>query len=491
MKRIREGNVCGQLMILIGILVFMPVCILIFYPQEMHYAQSFVIPSVISIVGGWLTCVLFVEKESDSPRSAGQRKSMRIVLFTWLWGIAIGALPFLISGQLNVIQSLFESVSGWTTTGLSVMDVSITSKIFLFYRSFMQYCGGLGFIMMIIMLVNDRYSMDLFNAEGHPDKLMPNLGRTARMILLMYLCFLGAGTIAYAIAGMPVFDGICHAMCSLSTGGFSTKLNSIGEYNSFAIECVTVVLMLLGTTNFAVLLLAVKGKWKRVIQVSEVRFMFILLAISILLTGCSLLSIMPVQDAFRHAFFNTASALSTSGYATMSYANWPSFARGMLILLMLVGGGLGSTAGGIKLTRVYLLIRMVCLNIRKKMQPGRCVESPSYYRAQGKTRIDDEVCLDTAGFIGCYLFIYICGTMALTLACHCSLDEAMFEFASSLGTVGLSIGLTGPGTGSAVLLIEMAGMILGRLEIFIVIVGLCRAIQSSARFFRNCISKRI
>ena len=345
--------------------------------------------------------------------------------------------------------------------------------------------------MMIIMLVNDRYSMDLFNAEGHPDKLMPNLGRTARMILLMYLCFLGAGTIAYAIAGMPVFDGICHAMCSLSTGGFSTKLNSIGEYNSFAIECVTVVLMLLGTTNFAVLLLAVKGKWKRVIQVSEVRFMFILLAISILLTGCSLLSIMPVQDAFRHAFFNTASALSTSGYATMSYANWPSFARGMLILLMLVGGGLGSTAGGIKLTRVYLLIRMVCLNVRKKMQPGRCVESPSYYRAQGKTRIDDEVCLDTAGFIGCYLFIYICGTMALTLACHCSLDEAMFEFASSLGTVGLSIGLTGPGTGSAVLLIEMAGMILGRLEIFIVIVGLCRAIQSSARFFRNCISKRI
>ena len=491
MKRIRKRNVCGQLMILIGILVFMPVCILIFYPQEMHYALSFVIPSVISIAGGWLTCVLFVEKESDSPRSAGQRKSMRIVLFTWLWGIAIGAFPFLISGQLNVIQSLFESVSGWTTTGLSVMDVSITSKIFLFYRSFMQYCGGLGFIMMIIMLVNDRYSMDLFNAEGHPDKLMPNLGRTARMILLMYLCFLGAGTIAYAIAGMPVFDGICHAMCSLSTGGFSTKLNSIGEYNSFAIECVTVVLMLLGTTNFAVLLLAVKGKWKRVIQVSEVRFMFILLAISILLTGCSLLSIMPVQDAFRHAFFNTASALSTSGYATMSYANWPSFARGMLILLMLVGGGLGSTAGGIKLTRVYLLIRMVCLNIRKKMQPGRCVESPSYYRAQGKTRIDDEVCLDTVGFIGCYLFIYICGTMALTLSCHCSLDEAMFEFASSLGTVGLSIGLTGPGTGSAVLLIEMAGMILGRLEIFIVIVGLCRAIQSSARFFRNCISKRI
>lgn len=406
MKRIRKGNVCGQLMILIGILVFMPVCILIFYPQEMHYALSFVIPSVISIAGGWLTCVLFVEKESDSPRSAGQRKSMRIVLFTWLWGIAIGAFPFLISGQLNVIQSLFESVSGWTTTGLSVMDVSITSKIFLFYRSFMQYCGGLGFIMMIIMLVNDRYSMDLFNAEGHPDKLMPNLGRTARMILLMYLCFLGTGTIAYAIAGMPVFDGICHAMCSLSTGGFSTKLNSIGEYNSFAIECVTVVLMLLGTTNFAVLLLAVKGKWKRVIQVSEVRFMFILLAISILLTGCSLLSIMPVQDAFRHAFFNTASALSTSGYATMSYANWPSFARGMLILLMLVGGGLGSTAGGIKLTRVYLLIRMVCLNIRKKMQPGRCVESPSYYRAQGKhglmmrcvwiqSDLSDVICLYT------------------------------------------------------------------------------------------------
>ena len=111
------------------------------------------------------------------------------------------------------------------------------------------------------------------------------------------------------------------------------------------------------------------------------------------------------------------------------------------------------------------------------MQPGRCVESPSYYRAQGKTKIDDEVCLDTVGFIGCYLFLYICGVLCLTLACNCSLEDAMFEFASSIGTVGLSIGITGPTTGSAALLIEMAGMLLGRLEIFIVIAGICRSVK--------------
>ncbi len=478
MKWFKEGNDCGRLMILIGILVLVPLAILPFYTEDAEYIMAFVIPSVFSLFAGMSVCIVYGnEKKQDVSRVDGQWKSVKTVLFTWIWGIVIGALPFLLSGQLKLIPSLFESVSGWTTTGLSVMDVRMTPEVFLFYRSFMQYCGGLGFIMMIVMLINDRYSMDLFNAEGHPDRLMPNLGRTARTILFMYLGFLVAGTIAYAIAGMPFFDGVCHAMCSLSTGGFSTKLNSIGEYDSFAIEVVTVVLMLLGTTNFAVLLLLVKGKWKRVLQVSEVRFMTVVLGGSIVLTGLSLMQIMPVQEAFRHAFFNTASALSTTGYATMSYVEWPAFAKGMLILLMLVGGGLGSTAGGIKLTRVYLLIRMVGLNIRKKMQPGRCVESPSYYRAQGKTKIDDEVCLDTVGFIGCYLFLYICGVLCLTLACNCSLEDAMFEFASSIGTVGLSIGITGPTTGSAALLIEMAGMLLGRLEIFIVIAGICRSVK--------------
>ena len=472
MAKMKDCSNPGKLMIMIGLLVTASLAILPFYPQDMGYAICFLLPGLFSILAGGLVCA-FGKREAyfSSDRLTAQRHSNNTVLFTWFWGIAVGAMPFFLSGQLKFVQSLFESVSGWTTTGLSVMDVAKTSHIFLFYRSFMQYCGGLGFVLMMVMLVSGKRSMDLFNAEGHPDKLMPNLKQTAQTIFEMYILFLILGTVAYVVCGMPLFDSLCHAMCSLSTGGFSTKLNSIGEYHSLPIEIVTTQLMLIGTTNFAVLLLLLRGKWRQAIQVSEVRFLFLLLLIFVPLMALSLSGSMGLGAGLRHALFNAASALSTTGYATMSYEGWPACAIGLMILLMLIGGGIGSTAGGLKLIRVYLILRMMGQNINKKLLPQRCVDAPTYVKAQGRTKIDGELCSDTVGFVGCYLLLFIAGTLALTQTAGCSLEKAMFEFASALGTVGLSIGLTGPTTNNATLIVEMIGMILGRLEIFIVLTG--------------------
>lgn len=474
MAKMKDCSNHGKLMVMIGLLVIAPVAILPFYPQDIGYAIYFLLTGLLSILAGGLVCA-FGKREAyfSSDRLTAQRHSNNTVLFTWFWGIAVGAMPFFLSGQLRVVQSLFESVSGWTTTGLSVMDVTQTSRIFLFYRSFMQYCGGLGFVLMMVMLVSGKRSMDLFNAEGHPDKLMPNLKQTAQTIFEMYIIFLILGTAAYVVCGMPLFDSLCHAMCSLSTGGFSTKLNSIGEYHSLSIEIVTIVLMLIGTTNFAVLLLLLRGKWRQAIQVSEVRFLFLLLLIFVPLMALSLSGElgMGLGEGLRHGLFNAASALSTTGYATMSYESWPSFAIGLMILLMLIGGGIGSTAGGLKLTRVYLILRMIGLNIKRKLLPQRCVDAPTYVKAQGRTKIDEELCSDTVGFVGCYLLLFVAGVLLLTMTAGCGLEKAMFEFASALGTVGLSIGLTGPMTNNATLIVEMVGMILGRLEIFIVLTG--------------------
>ena len=475
MARIKEGSNRGKLMMLIGLLVAAPLALLPFYPEDSGFVWAFVGPSLFSLSVGALVC-LFGKRDRgySASWSVSQWQSSHTVLFTWFWGILVGAMPFVFSGYLNFVQALFESVSGWTTTGLSVMDVSRTSHIFLFYRSFMQYCGGLGFIMMIVMLVSDKRSMDLFNAEGHPDKLMPNLRKTAQTIFAMYLVFLLLGIVAYMIAGMPLFESVCHAMCSLSTGGFSTRLNSIGEYHSLAIELVTIVLMLIGTTNFAVLLLLVRRKWRQALQVSEVRFLFLLLLVFVPLIALSLFHGLGlgIGEAFRQALFNASSALSTTGYATMGYDTWPASAVGILTLLMLTGGGMGSTAGGLKLTRVYLILRMIGQNLKRKLVPGRFVDTPTYTKAQGKAKIDDTLCSDTLGFVGCYLLLFLAGTLALTLTAGCGLTEAMFEFASALGTVGLSIGLIGPATNSATLIVEMIGMMMGRLEIFIVLTGI-------------------
>ena len=469
----------GKLMVLIGILVAFPLLILPFCPQDRDQAPAFLLPALLSMAAGGLLWGLGRKADPALPSRAPARRSSRTVLFTWTWGILAGAAPFVLSGQLTVVQALFESVSGWTTTGLSVMDVTRTSRLFLFYRSFMQYCGGLGFILMMVMLVSDKSSMDLFNAEGHPDKLMPNLKQTARTIFEMYLAFLVLGTGAYVLCGMDPFESVCHAMCSLSTGGFSTRLASIGEYHSLPIELVTVVLMLIGTTNFAVLLLLVRRKWRQALRVSEVRFLFLLLALFVPLTALDLSRElgMGVGEGLRQALFNVSSALSTTGYATMDYALWPPFSVGVLILLMLVGGGIGSTAGGLKLTRVYLILRMVGRNIKKRLLPQRVVDAPTFTRAQGKARIDEELCSDTVGFVGCYLLLYVGGSLLLTLTARCSLTEAMFEFASALGTVGLSIGLTGPAANAPTLIVEMAGMILGRLEIFIVLTAIAGSVQ--------------
>ena len=253
------------------------------------------------------------------------------------------------------------------------------------------------------MLVQDKQSMNLYNAEGHPDKLMPNLKKTAQTICLMYNGFLIVGTVAYVIAGMGLFDSINHTMCSLSTGGFSTKLNSIGEYNSFPIEAITIVLMLIGTTNFAVLLLLVRRKWRQAIRVSEVKFMFLLLLIFVPVTALSLISglDMGLEEGLRRALFDVSSALSTTGYSSMSYTSWPPLAIGVLILMMLVGGGIGSTAGGIKISRVYLMLRITMQNMRKRLLPPRNVETPYYFRAQGKTTIDATLATDTTGFVSC------------------------------------------------------------------------------------------
>ncbi len=473
-------------MLFIGILVVIPIVVVPFYSNEAKYIPGFLISGSSSILLG-LLLIIFGGKNSD--KKINWRHSIAIsnltVLFAWLWGVLIGALPFYIMGQLSFVQSLFEAVSGWTTTGLSTIDVRVTPQVFLFHRAFMQYCGGLGFIMMMIMFISNKQSMNLYAAEGHPDKIMPNIKKTAEAILIIYNICLVVGTIAYVIAGMNLFDAVCHSMCSLSTGGFSNKLNSIGEYDSLAIELISIVLMLIGTTNFAALILLAKGKFKQFFRVSEVKFMFALLLVFIPLTALSLSNHLNVSfwEGLRKSSFDVVSALSTTGYSTMSYQEWPAFGIGILILCMLIGGGIGSTAGGLKMSRVYLMLRLLGQNIKSRITSPNRVEVSYYYKASGKTPIDKDVLDETVGFFLTYIVVFLVGSLSIVAISGCELWEGMFDFASSLGTVGLSSGITGPQTSDGVLIIEMIGMLLGRLEIFIVLMSITFGFSSVKHFF--------
>lgn len=468
------SNYYGKLMMMIGLLIAVPIVAIPYYRNEAGYILSFLIPAAGSIFLGFVICI-FMPNQSEKItewKSTLQKGSLP-VLFVWCFAALVGAFPFVLSGQSNFIHALFESISGWTTNGLTLLDVTTMPKIFLFYRSFMQYCGGLGFIIMIVMLIQGKQAMNLYNAEGHPDRIMPSLKGTTRTIALLYCGFLTAGILMYRVFGMNLFDAVCHAMSSLSTAGFSTRVGSIGEFTSLPIEIITIVLMLIGSTNFAVLLLLMKCKFRQIIKVSEMRFMIGLIVVFVSLISLSLVfqMNMGVGESIIKSLFGVVSIFSTTGYSTINYTQLPSFAVGLIMLLMVIGGGIGSTSGGIKLSRAYLMVRFTRENIRKRLSPARNVTAPSYFRVQGKTPIDDTLIKDTIGYIACYFGVLIVGTLLMTLTADVSLFDAMFEFTAVLGNVGVSNGITDANTDTGTLIVEMIGMLLGRLEIFIVVIG--------------------
>lgn len=462
-----KSELVGKMMIFEGMILLVPLIVLPFYRGDVAYIGSFIIPALFSILLGYIISKLRTRSKSLN--------SSRIVTFAWLYGFFIAAIPFYMNGDVTFVQALFESISGFTTTGLSVLDVENTSHIFLFYRSFLQYVGGLGFVIMMLLFVQGKHSASLFQAEGHPDRLAPNMGKTAKLIFLMYNSLLIAGTILYVICGMPVFDSLLHTMCALSTGGFSNRLDSIGYYHSIKIEFVTVLLMLIGTTNFSLLLLLFRGKVKRFFKASEIRFLIGLSVISIPMMAIFLMSdTCTFLHGMRLAFFNAFSALSTTGYATCLYTTWADNAIVVMIILMVIGGGIGSTAGGIKLGRVCKLFKNLALNVKKKLVPERTVLITYYNKGTEKEVLDQGQVEEASTYAGVYLVLYIIGSMALTYFSKSSFLYSAFEFASSIGTVGLSIGLTNMDTIPICLIIEMIGMVLGRLEIFVLFKSFCR-----------------
>ncbi len=484
MKRIlKSNNYYGQFLILIGMLLLVPLVTIIFYPQDINQVYAFVIPSLIAIFLGLGICYIHPRRMLPDNWRTSIHEGSLTVLYAWLVGIVLGAMPFVISGQLSFVQALFEAVSGWTTTGLSVVDVTKVNHLFQFHRCFMQFCGGLGFIMMILFFVQENQAANLYDAEGHPDRLEPRLINTVRMIFGIYSVSLIIGSFLYYIFGMNWFDSIFHAMCSLSTGGFSTQVESIGAYKSIAIEWVTILLMVIGTTNFAVLLLMVKRKWKQVIKISELKLFTVLVITFTIIVAVSLSYSLyiSVSESLRIAVFNVVSALSTTGYATMSYQDWPTLAVFALIVLMLIGGGYGSTAGGMKLSRVYIAFQTLKKTFCQKSSSKRSVNKIYHYRAQGRTEINASLMQDTVSYILIYFIIFLIGTGLITLFLNCDLQSAMFEFASALGTVGLSVGVTGPQTPAIILIIEMCGMLLGRLEIFVIFIGISGIIYKMKR----------
>lgn len=478
--RLKNGlHIFGVLCIFVGIILLMPLLVLPFYPDEVEYAVYFIVPASIAI---FLGLGLRLLKPKKSHRLTAQQDAV-IVTGIWIVNAFFSAIPFVLAGMLNFTQAYFEAMSGWTTTGLSVVDVTKTPHIFLMFRSIIQFLGGVGLILIVVSALSETYGLKLYNAEGHSDKLLPNLAKSARFILKIYLGYFIAGTILYTIFGMPLFDAINHCMAALSTGGFSVKTDSIGAYNNLAIELITIVLMILGATNFFANMLLIKRKFREFFKLGEMRFAFILLGISVPVTA--FISLAPLYNSIGHglrvSLFNIVSAITTTGFATVSYVNWPSFAVLVLIAMMMIGGGAGSTAGGIKFGRVYVMLKVFIWNLKKKFMPERNMNELSVYLPQGKTFVNERIYSDAANYFFIYFVIIMIGTSILSSLGY-SLQESLFEFASAAGTVGISIGVTSPDMHPLAFWTMTIGMLLGRLEIYVVFIAIIKSCKSLSSY---------
>jgi trk system potassium uptake protein TrkH len=283
------------------------------------------------------------------------------------------------------------------------------------------------------------------------------------------------GIAGLRLAGMNWFDAVNHAFTALSTGGFSTRAESIAYWHNPAVEAVTLVLMLLGTVNFLTAYTLLQRKVRATARNSEVRqtALLVLVGSVVLLFGVTGGLYAGLGERLRVSVFNAVSALSTTGFATVDYGEWNGLGWLVLIVFMLMGGGTGSTAGGIKQYRIYVLYRGLVWEFRRRFLPSSAVSEPDVWRGEEKHFLTDRHLRQVALFVFLYLAVFFVGS-GLIAAYGYPLQDSLFEFASALGTVGISVGITSASAPTGVLWVEMAAMFLGRLEFFTIVIGLLK-----------------
>lgn len=465
----------GIILIGLSVALLIPLFFIFAFPGEIIYLKNFLIPALISaILGILLKLNLRYGKETTLTLQQGGI----IVAISWLMVMLISSVPFLLLGNMSFTNSIFEAVSGWTTTGLSVVDVTRIPNIFLLWRSLMQFFGGAGLAVIMLSAIIGPHGFGLYNAEGRSDKLLPNVVKSTKLIMSIYSGYVIAGIIMYIIAGMPWFEAVNHSFAALSTGGFSTRVNSIGEYNSLAIELVTILLMLLGTTSFAAHFLLLRARFRDFFRIGEMRFIFGIIAFTVpVVTFLSLVKIYnSIGESIRAGIFQMVTAISTTGFSTVNFNNWDNFSIFIIIILMIIGGGVGSTAGGLKSYRIYILFKSLIWNIKAYFLPRNVVRENYVYKPEGKFYVNNSHIIRIVNFLMFYLFFYLAGS-AVLMASGYGIRDSLFEFASTIGTVGLSVGITSPDAGPLVLWTQIVGMTFGRLEIFVIIFALIQMIR--------------
>ncbi len=400
------------------------------------------------------------------------RDGFLIVGGSWILVSLIGALPYLMTGSLGPVDALFESVSGFTTTGSTVIaDVTVLPRSLLLWRALSQWLGGMGIILFTIAILPllGIGGMQLFKAEVPGpvvDKVRPRLAATARSLWGIYVGLTGAEWLLLRLAGMTTYDALCHALTTLPTGGFSTRNASVGEFGSSTVEWIITVFMIFAGINFVLHYRLITGRALQVWKDVELRyFLGVVAAATVIFTVTTHVPGERVLDTVRSAAFQTATILTTTGYVTVDFELWPSIALIVVMVLMLLGGMSGSTGGGVKSLRALLAVASLRTTLHRLIHP-HAVRPVKY----GGQVVSESVLSGIWAFLTAYMLITVAG--ALVVAAHgYDVVTAVSSSLTAISNVGPGLGEVGaydnfahfPGLVKVTLAVIM---LFGRLEIF-------------------------
>ena len=435
------------------------------------YGESAVSFLLTMLIAGVLAVVLTLPKLKHTDIYA--REGFVSVALSWLLMSLVGALPFVFSGEIpSYVDAFFEIVSGFTTTGASIiLNVEEMSSSALLWRSLSHWIGGMGvlvFIMAVLPLSEER-SMHIMRAEvpgPQVGKLVPRIRHSSAITYLIYVALTVILIILLCLGGMPFFDSINHAMATAGTGGFSIKALSIGFYDSAYIDFVTATFMLLFGVNFSIYFLLLMKKFRPALRDSELH---LYLGFAAFGTITIALNIMDSYDGFWHAlrysYFQVSSIMTTTGFATTDFNHWPAYSKAMLILLMFTGASAGSTGGGLKVSRIVILVRAAGEELGKMLNPRRTVS----VRMSGHS-VDATTIRCTLVFFAVYIGITFLSTLLISMDGF-DLETNFSAVAACISNIGPGIGLVGP-MGNYEMFSDFSklllsfDMLVGRLEIY-------------------------
>ena len=467
------GNTISTLILALGLSMIFPLICGIYY-----HDQS-VIPLIksisITIICGMLLYLYFRKAKAES---INHREGIAIVAIGWITICFFGAFPFYLEDNLfTITDALFESVSGFTTTGSSVItDIESMSKGLLFWRSFIQWLGGMGIIVLSVAILPfiGIGGMQLYKAEVPtpvPDKLKPRIKETALILWKVYALISLIEVIILLFGKMDLYNALCHTFTTMPTGGFSTRNASVAGFQSIYIDITITFFMLLAGINFALHYQMLKGKPLAFWKDSECRFFLGLVIVLIVIVSFNLYGNVyeKMGQAIRFGAFQVVSIVTTTGYATADYEKWPAMTQIILFFCMFIGASAGSTGGGMKCLRILLCIKYCYKELFSLIHP----HAVRHIKIGGKT-VSEDVMKSVLGFLALYIGIFCLGSVLLA-GTGIDLLTSISAVASAIGNIGPGFGLVGPVDNYAH--IPYAGkwlllccMLLGRLEIFTVII---------------------